>query len=81
MMREIVGETGKVRLVTCERDRRPAAPAPYSKRIGQRPCPVFRLSSVFVVCSCRRVDLVGVEEEELDEVCMKKGTYQSHGHL
>jgi hypothetical protein len=31
-----------------------------------------------VVCSCRRVDVVGVEEEVKEEY--EDGTYQSHGH-
>jgi hypothetical protein len=41
---------------------------------------VSRLSSVFVVvvvCSCRRVDLVGVEEEEVDEYSMYEERYLS----
>jgi hypothetical protein len=70
MMGEIVGETGMG-----ERDGPAAAPAPYSKQIGQRPCPVFRLCRRLFVSTCRRG---GVEEEVKEEY--EEGTYQSHGH-
>jgi hypothetical protein len=71
MMGEIVGETGMG-----ERDGPAAAPAPYSKRIGQRPCPVFRLCRCLLVSTCRPGGVKEVvEEEEYEE-----GTYQSHGH-